>query len=91
MFNSKILTISAFAVVIYVIVTSVDIKRNTYVENKSMDLPNTEQRIKNIREKASGKEKIAIEKDNTLQEKVVISIIDYILGEEFRKQFLKHV
>ena len=90
-FNSKLLTISAFSIVIYLIITSVELKRNSYTYQNSVPLPNTEQRIKEIRKQASGKEKLSMEKDPSLQEKVVYLIVDYIAGEEFRKRFVKHV
>ena len=88
-YNSKILTIGAFGLVIYLMINSLQIKGNTY-KRSDIVLPNTEERIKQIREEASGKEKIAKEKEISLQEKVAYSVIDYIMGEEFRKKFIKN-
>lgn len=90
-FNSKILSFSAFAIIVYFIFTSVHIKGHSSSHQQSIPLSNTEQRIKEIRAEASGKEKIAIEEDITWKEQMVYSIIDYIAGEDFRKQFINHV
>lgn len=89
-FNSKILTLTALSLVLYLMISSIDIGSRKSVDKINNAPINTEQRIKQIREKVSGKEKIAKEKHYTLQEKIVFSIIDYIMGEEFKEKFIKN-
>jgi len=91
-FNNKFFTISAFCLVLYLISISLNFKHTIHPIQNKIPQPNTEGRIKEIRERASGKSEIMKEKEISLQEQIVYSIIDYIAGEEFRKTFIiKHV
>jgi hypothetical protein len=91
-FNNKLFTIGAFAVTIYLISSSIHFKNNHYSSINHTSVPSIEERINDIRNKASGQGNSMIEeKEISLQEKIVYGIIDYIAGEDFRKTFIKHV
>lgn len=89
-YSNKILTIVSFAFVIYLMISNIEIKHDISKSQPGTVYPNTEGRIQEIRKQASGKDRIITEKDNTLQEKLAYSFIDYIMGESFRKKFVKH-
>ncbi len=89
-YSNRILTILSFSFVIYLMISNIDVRRDDSRSQFETIYPNTEGRIQEIRKEASGKDKIITEKETTLQERLAYSCIDYIMGESFRKKFVKH-
>jgi hypothetical protein len=88
-FNSRILTFAALSLVLYLMISSIDLSpKHSNGSNHKSYSDNQEKRIEEIRKEITGKNKIENQGTNTIHEKVVYFLIDSIAGEEFRKKML---